>query len=211
MVKAIDYGKEASELSPNAVIVWESLGMIYRDIQVFVDGATDWAIDSFEKAIEFEGKNPIIHTELGKLYLALDDKEKAKQSFTRAKELKSDYVDALIQEALLYEKDGDIDTALNQMEELAGAYPLSIDTQFHLGRLYFNSGESNKAIIQFEAIISIVPNHSNSLYSLGVAYAAIGEKEKAISIFEKVLELNPANQDIVNKLEELKNPKESEE
>jgi len=211
MVKAIDYGKEASELSPNTVVVWESLGMIYRDIQIFVDGATDWAIASFEKAIEFEGKNPILHTELGKLYLASGDTEKAKENFTKAKELKPNYVDALIQEALLYERDRNLNTAIKQMEELAIAYPFNIDTQFHLGRLYFNNNELDKAIAQFEAIISIVPNHSNSLYSLGVAYAAKGEKEKAISTFEKVLELNPTNQDIVKKLEELKESKESEE
>jgi len=204
MVKAIDYGKKASELSPNTVAVWESLGMIYRDIQRFVDGATDWAVDSFEKAIELEEKNPILHTEVGKLYLALDDTEKAEQSFTRARELKPDYVDALIQEVLLYERDGSLDTAIKRMEDLARAYPFNVDVQFHLGRLYFNNGESDKAIIQFEGVISIVPNHSNSLYSLGVAYAAKGEKEKAISTFERVLELNPTNQDIVQKLEELK-------
>ncbi len=204
MVKAIDYGKTASELSPNTVVVWESLGMIYRDIQRFVDGATDWAIDSFERAIELEEKNPILHTETGKLYLALDDTEKAKQSFARAKELKPDYVDALIQEILLYEKDGSLDTAIKRMEELARAYPFNVDVQFQLGRLYFNNGESDKAIIQFEGVISLVPNHSNSLYSLGIAYSTRGDKEKAISIFERVLELNPANQDIVNKLKELK-------
>ncbi|KKN98233.1 hypothetical protein LCGC14_0147670, partial [marine sediment metagenome] len=189
---------------PNTVVVWESLGMIYRDIQRFVDGATDWAIDSFERAIELEEKNPILHTEVGKLYLALNDTEKAKQSFARAKELKPDYVDALIQEILLYEKDGSLDTAIKRMEELARAYPFNVDVQFQLGRLYFNNGESDKAIIQFEGVISLVPNHSNSLYSLGIAYSTRGDKEKAISIFERVLELNPANQDIVNKLEELK-------
>jgi len=204
MASTIDWAKEATELSPNSVFAWESLAMIYRDIQPLVTGTTDWAIDSFNKAIELEEKNPILHTELGKLYLILDDTEKAKQSFAKAKELKPDYIDASLQEILLYEREGNLDTAIYEAEELVKVYQFNIEMRFHLGRLYFNKGETDKAIVQFETVLSIVPNHSNSLYSLGVAYAAKGEKTKAIDIFEQVLELNPTNQDIVQKLEELK-------
>ncbi len=204
MSKSIDYGKRASELSPNIVVVWETLGMIYRDIQVFVQGSTDWAIDSFEKAIELENKNPILHTEIGKLYLVLDDTEKAKQSFAKAKELKPNYIDALLQEILLYEREGDLNTAIKETEGLVEAYPLNIEIRFQLGRLYFNKGETDKAIVQFETVLSIVPNHSNSLYSVGTAYAFKGQKTKAIDIFERVLELNPDNQDVIKKLDELR-------
>ncbi|MCP6718336.1 MAG: tetratricopeptide repeat protein [Patescibacteria group bacterium] len=204
MSKSIDYGRKASELSPNMVVVWETLGMIYRDIQVFVQGSTDWAIDSFKKAIELEGKNPILHTEIGKLYLVLDDAEKAKQSFAKAKELKPDYIDALLQEILLYEKEGDLDAAIQKTEELVTVYSFNIEVRFQLGRLYFNKGETDKAIVQFETVLSIVPNHSNSLYSLGTAYALKGQKTKATDIFEKVLELNPDNQDVIKKLNELR-------
>lgn len=206
MTKAIDYGKQATELSPNSVSVWETSGMIYRDIQVYVDGATDWAIMSFQEAINLEDKNPIFYTEIGKLYLLSKDEdvEKAKENFARAKELKPDYLDVLIQEALIYEREGDLDVAIKGLEELVEAYPFYVEARFHLGRLYFNKGESDKAIAQFEAILSVVPNHSNSLYSLGVAYVVKGEKQKAISVFEKVLELNPTNQDIIQKLKELK-------
>ncbi|XOB41122.1 MAG: tetratricopeptide repeat protein [Candidatus Nealsonbacteria bacterium] len=206
MISAIDYGKKATELSPNTVAVWETLGMIYRDIQIYVDGAADWAIMSFKEAVNLESKNPILYTEIGKLYLISKDEniEKAKESFAQAKELKPDYLDALIQEVLIYEREGNLDAAIKEAEKLVKAYPFNVEAQFHLGRLYFNKGESDRAIAQFEAILSIVPNHSNSLYSLGVAYAAKGEKQKAISVFEKVLELNPANQDIVQKLKELR-------
>jgi len=204
MVKSIDWANKSTELSPNSVFTWEGLGIIYRDLQLLIDGATDWSIKSFEKAIELEGKNPILHTELGKLYLALDQNEKAKQSFVKAKELKPDYIDALLQEILLYEREGNLDTAIKETEELVKAYPLNVEIRFQLGRIYFNKGETDKAIVQFETVLSIVPNHSNSLYSLGTAYGTKGQREKAVSIFERVLELNPDNQDVLQKIEELK-------
>jgi len=204
MANSIDWAKEATELSPNSVFAWEGLGIVYRDVQFLIDGAVDWSIKSFEKATELEGSNPVLYTEIGKLYLVLDENEKAKENFAKAKTLKPDYIDALIQEALIYEVEEDPDAAVEKIGELVESYPFNIDAKFHLGRLYFNQGEADKAIVQFETILSIVPNHSNSLYFLGVIYATEGQKEEAISVFEKVLELNPANQDIIQKLDELK-------
>ncbi|MCP6719235.1 MAG: tetratricopeptide repeat protein [Patescibacteria group bacterium] len=204
MAQAIDQSTKAIEISPNSVAAWETQGMIYRDIQFFVQGATEWGIKSFEEAIKLESKNPILYTELGKLYLNLEDFERAKSSFVKAKEVKPDYIDALIQEALVYEREGDLDTAISKIEESVIAYPLNTETKFHLGRLYFNSGRVDEAILQFENIVRLNLNHSNALYSLGIAYTDKGNKEKAISAFEKVLELNPGNQDVINKLEELR-------
>jgi Flp pilus assembly protein TadD len=204
MVNSIDWAKKAIELSPNRVFTWEGLGMIYRDFQFLIEGATDWSINSFEKAIELEDKNPIFYTEIGKLYLVLEENEKAKQSFTKAKEIKPDYIDVLIQEALIDEKEENLDVAIEKIEALATTYPFHIDVRFHLGRMYFNQGEVSKAIVQFEIILSIVPNHSNALYSLGIAYVLEERKEDAILIFEKVLELNPGNEDVIQKLSELK-------
>lgn len=202
--KAINQAKEATEAFPNSVAAWETSAMIYRDIQSLVSGTVEWSIRAFKEAIKLESKNPIFYTELGKLYLVSDDIQKARENFAKAKEFKSDYVDALLQDALIYERENDFDTAIKEIEEIVKDYPFNIDIKFQLGRLYFNQGEIDEAISQFEEIIMIVPNHSNSLYSLGLAYSRKGEKQKAIFIFEKVLELNPANQDIIQKLKELK-------
>ena len=203
VARAINEAKISSDLSPNSVAAWETLGMIYRDIQPLAQGATDWAIKSFQKAIELEPKNPVLYTELGKMYLTSDVK-KARENFAKAKELKSDYIDALIQDALTFEREQNLDEAIKKMEELVTNYPFNIEARFQLGRLYFNKDRLDDAISQFEQVILIFPNHSNSLYSLGLAYSKKGEKEKAISAFEKVLQLNPDNQDVIKKLEELK-------
>lgn len=203
VANAISQAKRATEISPNNVATYETLAMIYRDIQLLAAGATDWAIKSFESAIKLEPTNPVLLTELGKLYLATD-LSKAKEYFAKARDLKSDYLDALIQEALIYERENNLDEAIKKLEDLVNNYPFNIEVRFQLARLYFNKNRVDDAISQFETIISIFPNHSNSLYSLGVAYTQKGEKEKAISAFERVLELNPGNQDVIQKLEELK-------
>ncbi len=195
--------KGATELAPNRVAAWETLGMIYRDIQGVATGALEWGIKSFEKAISLEPTNPVLHTELGKLYLVSNDAEKAKAEFMKAIELKPDYTDASIQMALIYERENNTEEAIRQMGSLANADPFNPEVLFQLGRLYFNNNQIDEAITQFERVISLMPNHSNAHYSLGVAYQKKGQKEKAIAEFKKVLELNPENTDVQAKIKSL--------
>lgn len=200
VIKAINQAEKAAEISPNNVTTWETSGVVYREI----GGMDDKARDAFKKATELETTNPVLHTELGKIYLKLNDIENAKNSFTTAIELKSDYFDALFQEALIYEKEGDLDRTLFKMEKLEEQYPLNAEIKFQLGRLYFNREELDKAISLFEWIIVMNPNHSNGFYYSGLVYERKGETEKAILAFERVLELNPGSQEVAQKLKELK-------
>ena len=203
VARSIDQAGTATRLQPNQVSSWETLGVIYREIKDMAAGATDWGIKSFKKAIELEPTNPVLYTELGRLYLVSGDKEKAKDSFNEALEKKSDYVTATIQLALLLEQDNILDEATAKLENAVQVNPYNVDARFQLGRLYFNNGKIDEAIGQFQSAIILVPNYSNAHYSLGVAYAAKGEKELAVQEFEKVLELNPGNADVLQKLKEL--------
>lgn len=212
--RAITYGKSGqigrtfvkgtTELAPNRVAAWETLGMIYRDIQGVATGALEWGIKSFEKAIELEPTNPVLYTELGKLYLTSNDRERARTEFAKAKEVKPDYIDAAIQIALIYEGEGNLPEAIRQMESLVNSYPLNIEVLFQLGRIYFNNNQVDEAISRFETVINLMPTHSNAHYSLGVAYQKKGQILKAIAEFENVLEIIPGNIDVQQKLEELR-------
>jgi len=200
----IDEAKRTTDLWPNSVVSWENLGIIYREIIGIVAGAADWSIKSFERAIELEPTNPVLYTELGKLYMFLEDKEKAKEYFERALEKKSDYADAIIQKALLLERKDILEEAIAKLEDLIIRDPWNIEVYFQLGRLYFNAGRLDEAIFQLERVVELMPNHTNALYSLAIVYREKGEIEKAIEALEKVLELDPGNQEVIQKLEELK-------
>lgn len=202
--KSINEARAATVLQPSRVANWETLGVVYREIKGLATGATNWGIKSFETAISLEPTNPVLYTELGKMYLAVNDVEKARESFDKAIEKKSNYADALIQQALLLEKEDILDEAVERLEDLVRENPFSIEVLFQLGRLYFNNGQVDDAILQFKRVVILVPNHSNAHYSLGVAYTSQGQRSLAIQAFEKVLELNPGNQDVQQKLKSLR-------
>jgi tetratricopeptide (TPR) repeat protein len=194
-------GQGASELAPNQVAAWETMGMIYRDIRGVAAGAEEWAIKSFEKAIELEPTNPVLRTELGKLYV---ETNKARAEFEKAIELKPDYIDARLQIVFSYEREENFSEAIRRAEKVAISYPFNVEVLFQLGRLYFNNERVDEAISQFQKVVQILPSHSNALYSLGVAYESIGKKELALQMFQLVLEMNPSNEDVRAKVEELR-------
>ncbi|MCD6500642.1 tetratricopeptide repeat protein [bacterium] len=201
---AVQQGKKAVELSPNRVASQETLGVIYRDIQGVAQGALSWGVKSFENALALEPKNPVLLTELGKLQVSNNKFSEARDLFNRALAIKPFFVDAVIQLSILDERENKSREAITRLEDLVQNNPFSVEAHFQLGRLYYNNKDYDKAITQFQSALLIFPSHSNSHYSLGLTYEKKGEKEKALREFEKVLELNPGNEDVMRKIEELK-------
>lgn len=211
LVRSINEARTATNLQPNFVDNWTNLGVIYRGIVGLAEGnLAERSIESFERALVLEPTNPVTYTELGRLYLTLGDEQKAREYFQKAQEKKPDYADAIIQEALLLEEEAILEEAIAKLEDLILKDPWNVEVHFQLGRLYYNAGRIDEATGLFEAVVYWVPEHSNALYSLGLAYAAKARIQEAILVFERVLGLNPGNQDVIQKLEELKKPKEEE-
>jgi len=201
---AVQESKTSVAKSPKWVVVHENAGIVYREIRGVVQGAGDWAIKSFEDALKLEPKNPVVDTELGKIYLANENTEKAREYFNKAIAQKQDYVDANLQLAFLDDKEGKTQEAQGRLEDLVRMSPFSVEAHFQLGRVYFNSSEYDKAAEQFQTALALFPNHSNSLYSLGLIYEKQGKKDQALEMFNKVLELNPGNQDVEKKIADMK-------
>ncbi|MFH1036994.1 MAG: tetratricopeptide repeat protein, partial [Patescibacteria group bacterium] len=195
--------KGAVQISPNSAAALENLGIIYREVRLFTQGANELAIEAFSKAIELDPANPVLYTELGKLLLAgkLDD---AKKNFDKAAELKPNYPDAVIQQALLLEGEGSLNDAVTKLENLAASNPFDAEVLFQLGRMYYNNNRADEATSILQRVVFLFPNYSNAHYVLGIIYSSKGEKDSAIAEFEKVLELNPGNQDVIDKINSLK-------
>ncbi|MDO8474229.1 MAG: tetratricopeptide repeat protein [bacterium] len=199
---AIAHATRATQMSPKRVATWETQGSVYRDIKLAA-GALEWGISSFETAIVLEPTNPILHTELGKLYAANEQNDKAKEQFEKAAALKADYVEAQLQLALIFEKEKDVPGAIAKIKAIALQYPLDAESLFQLGRLQYNNGQVQEAVSQFEQVLLLAPANSNARFALGVALEKQGKIEQAVQEFKRVLELNPGNEAVLQKLQGL--------
>jgi len=211
IAQAVKEGKEAEKLSPNWVVTQETLAMIYRDLQGIAKEAGDWAVKKFQKALELDPKNPILLTELGKLYGIKNDLKKAETFYRKAIGFVPSYPDAQVQLALLKEQQGKIEEGIKILEKFNNLYPYSVEAHFQLGRMYYRQQEDDKAILHLNAALLLFPNHSNSLYILGLIYERKGDIDTALNLMQKVLNLNPDNKQVIEKIEELKSKKHSHE
>ncbi len=228
---AVIVAKRATELGPKNSANWIVLASIYGTIlPIGVPGADEWAVNSYSKAIELEPANPLLFTELGKIYLtaadfekqkaasleggakaeaekkAKENLEKAKEQFLQALSLKSDFTPAEFQLALVLARQEKTDEAIKKLEMLREVLPTDIDVSLQLAMLYYQEEQKDKAVSELKRILEFVPNFANARWLLAKIYEEQGEKSEAISELEEILKTDPENEQVKKKLEELKAP-----
>ena len=193
---AVNSAKQATDVAPANVANWSVRGFVYRNVINLIGGAEEWAINSYQKAAELEPTNPYIYTELGRVYLATEEIDKAREQFQKALDLKPDYAPAHFQMAAILVLEGKTGEAIEKMEIAKTLNPFDIGLAFQLGILYYNDKQFEKARAEFERAIGLNENYSNARYFLGLIYDRQDKKAEAISQFEKIAELNPDNEEV---------------
>ena len=193
---AVNSAKQATDISPKNVANWSVRGFVYRNVINLIGGAEEWAIKSYQKAAELEPTNPYIYTEMGRVYLAKNERDKAREQFQKALELKSDYAPAHFQMATISVSEGKTEEAIEKMEEAKQLSPFDVGLAFQFGVLYYNDKQYDKAKAEFERAVGLNENYSNARYFLGLIYDKEGRKDLAIEQFEKIAELNPDNEEV---------------
>jgi len=196
VANAINSAKTATEVSSHNVANWTTRGFVYQNLINLVDGAEEWAIKSYQEATKLESTNPYIYTEIGRIYLAQEELEKAREQFQKAIDLKGDYAPAHFQMAMVWVAEGKVAEAIEKLEEIKQIAPLDAGLAFQLGLLYYNDNKLDKAKEEFERATNLDPNYSNARYFLGLVHDKKGRKNLAIEQFEKVSQLNPENEEV---------------
>ncbi len=205
MTGAIDSAKEATRLNEVNVANWNVRGFIYRNMMGIVEGAGDWALNSYQKAGELEPTNPYIFTEIGRIYISkfdLGEGERqenlrlALESFERSLQLKEDYAPAHFQIAMIYVREGKTKEAIDKIETIKEVAPLDAGLAFQLGVIYYNDNQFDKAKGEFQRAIRLDGNYSNARYFLGLIYDREENKKGAILQFERIEKLNPENSEV---------------
>jgi len=214
---AVNSAKAAVDASPKNVGNWSSRAFIYQKLIGIISGVENWAIKSYDSALQLEPLNPYFPTQEGLVYIQQaarlpkekkDEKvkilEKAKTQFEKAIDLKSDYAPANFQLAMVYQAEGKQKEAIKKLEATKRMAPFDVGLAFQLALLYYQDKDYQKASGEFERALSLNPNYANALYFLGMTYNKLGMKDKAIKQFEKVAKLNPSNQQVKKILSNLK-------
>lgn len=113
--QAIREAKNATQLDPANVIVWENLANIYRQLISFADGSSDWALASYTQAIRLDPKSARLRLDLGGLFYLLKDYDNAIKLFEQAITFRSNYTNAYYNLSAAYKAKGDFTNAAANM------------------------------------------------------------------------------------------------
>jgi len=206
LARAVNEARIATDISPNAVAIWENLATMYDNASQLVPEAADWSIKSLNQASELEPTNPVLMWRLGNDYMLQNNFAKAIEYYQKSISLKKDFVGAYVSLTGAYESNKELDKAIEVYRNILPLGANNSEILFNFGRLLYNRGQKDdKADAEklWLGAVRIQPNYSNALYSLGLLYESYGDKTKALEYYYKVKELNPDNKDIVAKIKSL--------
>lgn len=126
--QAVRESKLATDLRPNSAQAWNNLGIIYRNLINVADGADQYALTSYAKAVSLDPGNASLHVEFGGLLQQLsatskDDTLKGQllsrsaQEYQTAIQLKSDYANAYYNLSKVLETAKDYTNAYSSLQK----------------------------------------------------------------------------------------------
>lgn len=202
---AVLAGKNATTISPNNVVAWETLSTLYANAQAISPDAGNWAISALDKARSLEPTNPLLFVEQGNVYFGQKNGPAAVQDFEQAIKLKPDLLVAYSQLAFVYEAAGDMPGAIGVMERgLPNGGNNDPDFLVQLGRYYFNrkkQGDMGLSELAFRRALALNPNHLNATEGLAIIAEATNNRSAAIALYKHALELAPGNRDLERKID----------
>ncbi|MEK7628559.1 MAG: tetratricopeptide repeat protein [Patescibacteria group bacterium] len=202
---AIQHGLEAVNDNSANYQNWLALARIYEQlVGARVEGAYEQARLAYERALEANPTNPLMHLRLAQLSLAQDNKPEALQYLQASLALKPNFAPALFLLTQLEADAGNADAALNAARATVAAAPQEPVAWFQLGALLFQGGAFKDAAAVLQQAVTLNGNYANALYVLGLSFAQLGEYNAAEKAFTRVLDLNPGNKNIEAIIAELK-------
>ncbi len=115
--QAIREAKLAATMSPKSIIAWENLARTYQSIADAAQGADQWTIAAYQRAIQMDSTNPLLRIELGSQYVRQNRFDLGIQQFLAAATLKSDLANVYYNLANAYRLSGNTTEAIRALEQ----------------------------------------------------------------------------------------------
>ncbi len=188
----IDAARTAQTVEPSNVASWEFLASIYQNAGLYVRGADEWIIDSYNKAIELDPNNPIPVVMQGKAYVIKSDHVilEAEQALKQAQEKGEADKNATISP----EKTGEAEQLLNlAIEKFNRGIELKqnyFDAHLSLAQTLDKKGDRAGALKEMQIALLLAPDNIDAAYEMGRILYNDKKYDEAEKIFQRILENN---------------------
>ena len=174
------YSEILKEDTKNAE-VWNLLGMV--NMQKF---KLSTAKEYIQNAISIS-PNPYFFENLAKVYLEMEDSEKAIELYTELLKVFPDNFSYLFNLASAYKLAGENNKAINAYKNASKILPDNPDTYYNLGHIYDNLGQPKEAIECYKKALKINPDDMETRYFASLSYFKNRDYKNGLPYFESRL------------------------
>jgi len=157
-------------------------------------GEIQLALTHLKAAASRMPNSPMIHTNLGNVYLRLGKLDHAGECYKRAIKLDPLVPETLFNLGVILYRQGKLDEAASCIESSLEIKPDFHEAYMELSRIYREQNEHELAAACFIKLLAIKPDKIEALFELGNLYAAAGDQAKATFYFKRALEIEPGNE-----------------
>ncbi|HOI41736.1 MAG TPA: tetratricopeptide repeat protein [Elusimicrobiales bacterium] len=162
---------KAQKLDPVRSDVKMNIGSVYHSLGLYGS-----ALEYFRAAAASDPENPLYHYQLGLLYSRLGRNAEAKASLRTALKYFRSYEDAILELAVLEERDGDLKAAVSLYREALRIKPRDSVARLRLGLALLKQGGAAGLARELEPAFMLSPKNEKGGISLSMSYAG-GRKD----------------------------------
>ena len=187
--------KKAIKLDPYTMLSYGGLIWNYNLHLGQIDSAIFWA----GKMIDFGPENPWGYFYLGAGYFGIDELEKARDAFAKARELAPGMILNQYNLAHTYRALGKYELAVEVLKEIIEIDPDESDVYYYLGICYNLMGADEMAISNYQKFLSMTeyqvsenPNNPVTLMTKGTVLSRLGRREEGMEVGKRGFEMDTA-------------------
>jgi tetratricopeptide (TPR) repeat protein len=186
--EAIDAYKQAIELAPDQMFVWNNLGNLCARV-----GRDDEALIAFRKGLEGNPRDSIAWTGLANLDFKLGYVDDAIAAYRRAIQYTPAFAQPWCGLGDVYASIGRADEALKCFHKSIELNKQYVTPWIRLAALFVRQERHREAIRAYRKALEIDPRSSQTWNDLGTAYAKAENYDDAAEAFSKAIELDRGN------------------
>jgi Flp pilus assembly protein TadD/TolB-like protein len=163
-----------------------------------------FAEKKYKQAIELYPDYVEAHNNLGVVYERQGDARSAATAYLKALSISPNCADAHFNLARLYDSQKEYDKAIAEYEKTAKLTPADALVHNNLAVAKLNKGDTDGALKSYKDALDIRPDMKEAHLGLGLIYDSKNEKFRAKRHYQKYVDLGGDDEDILERLEQLK-------
>ncbi len=154
-------------------------------------GQYEQALESCQKAIQINPKDPELYYRLGIVYGRGGNYQKAQENFLKTVALNPYYPEAYFNAGACYWHQGQYDKALQAYKNFFQIHPGTETARFVIGSMEVHRAGYLKEIEVCQQAIQTGGPDAKTFCSLGITFHQVGQLDNAVGSFKKAIEFSP--------------------